>query len=494
MIRPQKFRPPSNSSSYFSRQATLVGQQPDIFAEQLVFWTIALVPLWWILGVQVVVYPVVGWYLFYRSLQRPNQVSLPFGWQMWCVYIGVWIISLLINLAMGTAEVGRSVTAFGSITGVWMLTVALWYAMRRLSIRHRVIVRAICVVGLCQLVAVILGEAYLAATGSILQTHSLVVTLIPSIPARIFFDAILYGRETLVWDADPIPRLKSFYYWSPLAGTMSVFICSAAMAERHRFWQVTGFLGGLATVWLAAARAAQVGVVVAVVVSLWFGSKWGRKLITTCAIPVGLLSPIIISELYKYFFEYRKDSAAGRLALYQETYKAFLNSPLIGFGAQGRSDVLFDIPLGSHSQLYSTLYQTGVIGSAVLGVAWIAIAWAIFQLVRKQPMLAPVLGAWIGLTLVMPGGELAAASVTVFAIAAWLGCAWNQVEQATIKRNLPWLLNTPLPELPTPWEIWQRWFYGSKTYSKDRDITFTRMAKHEKKDPVRRLRWGSRDR
>lgn len=461
MIRPKNFRPPTSiSSDYLSKQSAFVSQQPDTFAEQVIFWTIALIPLWWILGVQVIIYPLVGWYLFYRSLQRPNQVSLPFGWQMWCLYIGVWLLSLLINLAIGTAEVGRSITALGSITGVWMLVVVLWYAMRRLSIRYRVIVRAICILGLCQLIAVIIGEVYLKTTGSILQTHSLVVTLIPSIPGRIFFDAALYGRETLVWDAEPIPRLKSFYYWSPLAGTMSIFICSAAMAERQRFWQWAALLGGLATAWLAAARAAQVGIVLAIVVALWFGEKWGRKLIIACAIPVGVLSPIIISELYKYFFEYRKDSAAGRLALYDETYKAFLNSPLIGFGAQGRSNALADIPLGSHSQLYSTLYQTGVIGSSILIVAWIAIAFAIFRLVRKQPTLSPVLGAWIGLTLVMPGGELAAASVTAFAIASWLGCAWNQVEQATIKRNLPWLVDTPLLEQPTPWQ----WQHNSKNH------------------------------
>jgi O-Antigen ligase len=465
MIRPQNFQSSTNKpTSYFSPQAALVGQQPDIFAEQVVFWTLALLPLWWILGIQVFVYPLVGWYLLLRSLQRPNRVSVPFGWQMWCVYIGFWILSLLINLALGKAEVGRSVTAFGSITGIWTMMVGVWYAMRRLSIRHRVIIRALCIVGLCQLVAVILGEAYLKATGSIIETHSLIVTLIPSIPSKIFFDAALYGKETLVWDADPIPRLKSFYYWSPLAGTMSIFICTAAMAERQRFWQVTGFLGGLVTAWFAAARAGQVAIVVGIIVALWFGEKWGRKLIIGCAIPIGLLSPIIISELYKYFFEYRKDSAAGRLALYDETYKAFLNSPLIGFGAQGRSAVLADIPLGSHSQLYSTLYQTGIVGSSILAVAWIAIALSLLQLVRKQPTLSPVLGAWVGLTLVMPGGELAAASVTVFTIAAWLGCAWNQVEQATIRRNLPWLVNAPLPELPTPWEIWQRWWSGSHPY------------------------------
>lgn len=464
MMRPENFRPyTSNKSSLLSRQAALIGQQPDIFAEQIVFWTIALVPLWWILGVQIVVYPLVGWYLFYRSLQRQNQVSLPFGWQMWCLYIGVWLLSLLVNLAIGTAEVGRSVTAFGSITGVWMLTVALWYAMRRLSIRHRVVVRAICILGLCQLVAIIIGEAYLNATGSILQTHSAIVTLIPSIPSRIFFDASLYGRETLVWDADPIPRLKSFYYWAPLAGTMSIFICTAALAERQRFWQLAGLIGGLATIWLAAARAAQVGVVLAILVAIWFGGKLGRKVILVGSMPFVIFSPLIISQLYKYFFEYRKDSASGRLALYDETYKAFLNSPFIGFGAQGRSDVLADIPLGSHSQLYSTLYQTGVIGSSVLAIAWIAIAFALLQLVRKQPNLSPVLGAWVGLTLVMPGGELAAASVTVFAIAAWMGCAWNQVEQETLKRNLSWRLNIPITP-PTPWEIWQRWWSGSKPH------------------------------
>lgn len=446
-------RAAASSHFYNPSQSDLAWQQPDLFAEQVVFWTISLVPLWWILGVQLLVYPVVGWYLFYRSLQRPHSISLPFGWNMWCAYIGVWLLSLLLNLSFGTAEVGRSITALGSIFGVWMLMIIVWYAMRRLNIRYRVIVRAICIVGCSQLVAVVIGEAYLQVTGSILQTHSAIVTLVPSIPSPIFFDAELYGRETLGWDADPIPRLKSFYYWAPLAGTMSIFICMAAWAERQRFWQVTALLGGLLTIWFAAARASQVGIAIAILVALWFGGKLGRRLILFGLIPVGLFSPIIISQLYQYFFAYRQDSASGRLALYKETYTAFLNSPLLGFGAQGRTNVLGDIPLGSHSQLYSTLYQTGVVGCWVLAIAWIAITVALLQLVQQDPKnLSPVLGAWIGLTLVMPSGELAAASVTVFALAALLGCTWNQAEQTKLKKYRPWLDLVRQPEPPTPWE------------------------------------------
>lgn len=450
MIHPIN-RPDFSSTSYFSRQA--IGQQPDLFAEQVVFWTIALVPLWWILGVQLAVYPLVGWYLFYRSLQRPHQVSLPFGWQMWLLYIGIWLVSLFVNLALGTASVGRSMTTLGSIFGVWILAVIVWYTMRRLSIRYRLIVRAICILGACQLVAVLVGQTYLLVTGSLLETHSVIATLVPSIPAKVFFDAALYGYDELAWDVDPIPRLKSFYYWYPLAGTMSIFICMAAFNERNRFWQVLAWLGGLATIWFAAARAAQVGIVLAIILAVWFGSRMGRKALLTSLIPLGFLSPIIVTELYKYFFEYRSDSGAARLALYEETFKAFLVSPLLGYGTHGHSKVL-EVPLGSHSQLYSTLYQTGVLGSFILVVAWIAISVALLKLIHKQPMLSPTLGAWVGLTFVMTSGELEAASVTVFVLTAWLGCAWNEQEQRSKLSQLPWL-PPQLPEPPMPWQ--QRW-------------------------------------
>lgn len=432
----------------------------DQAAEQFVFWTIALHPLWWILGVQVFVYPFMGWYLLYRSLQRPSTTPLTTGWILWLLYTGVWLVSMMVNLALGTAEVGRSITALGSIFGIWMLMAIVWYAVRRLQIRYRVVVRALVIVGICQLLFLILGETYRLATGSVLQTQSLVLTLVPSMPAGIFFYAQFYGFETLEWGAEPIIRLKSFYYWSPLAGTMSLFICMAAWGERDRRWQVLAWLGGLLTIWLAAARAAQIGIVLAIVIALWFGSRRGRMALLGLLVPVSLLSPVILSTLYNYFFKYRSDSTEGRMALYEETYRAFLESPLLGFGAQGRSQVL-DVPLGSHSQLYSTLYQTGALGSVILAAAWIAISLTLLKVVLQRPLLSPVLGAWTGLSLVMLTGELAAGSVTVFSLAAWMGAAWNERDWSRAKGQRPWLSIADQAEPPTPWENLQRWWQGT---------------------------------
>lgn len=435
-------------------------RQPDIMAERLIFWTIALHPLWWIMGIQVFVYPLVGWYLFYRSLHYARQTSLTVGWSLWLLYAGVWLVSMILNLGRGTAEVGRSMTALGSVFGIWMLMAIVWYAVRRLGIRYQVIVRALCVVGACQFLALLIGETYYLLTGSVIKTQSLILTLMPSMPAGIFFHAQFYGFETLEWGADPIARLKSFYYWSPLAGTMSMFICMAAWSERDRLWKWAALIGSLWTIWLAAARAAQVGVVLAIVVALWFGKDRGRKVLLGLMIPVGLLSPLILGFLYNYFFQYRSDSAEGRMALYEETYRAFVNSPFLGFGAQGRSDVL-EVPLGSHSQLYSTLYQTGVIGSFILAAAWIAISVALLKVVLQRPALSPVLGAWASLSLVMLTGELAAGSVTVFALATLMGSAWNDLEWSRTKFQRPWLAISDQAQPPTPWQSLQRWWRGS---------------------------------
>jgi O-Antigen ligase len=405
------------------------------------------------------VYPVVGWYLFYRSLHRPNRVSVPFGWQMWVLYAGIWFLSMWINLALGTAEMGRSVTATGSITGVWLLTAAVWYATRRLGIRYPIVVRAICILGVAQLMTSVLGQIYVNATGMLPPTQSLLVTLVPNIPARLFFEARLFNYELLEWDGDPVTRLRSFYYWAPLAGTMSLFVCMGSWCDRDRVWKWLGFAGGVVTILLSAGRAAQVALTIALLIVLWFGSRKTRQALIWTTPVLGLASPWIVQKLYYYFFEYRSDSTEGRLALYDETWKAFTRSPFIGYGAQGRSQVL-DVPLGSHSQLWSTLYQTGFIGSAVLIVAWTALLWVLFRFTLRFPSLAPTLGAWVALTMVMITGELAAASVTVFVLAAWLGTAWNWVERQLKQEQLPWLRAIELAEPPTPWDSLHRWWYG----------------------------------
>lgn len=433
--------------------------QLDLKAEGVVFWTVALHALWWILGIQVFVYPAVGWYLFYRSFNRPARVPLPFGWQMWLVYIGVWICSLIVSLAIGTAEVGRSITTTGSILGVWMLIPIVWYAVRRLGVRYQVVVRAVCWLGVCQLIAVIIGQAHLELTGSIVKTQSLITSVVPSLPAEIFFHANLYSFDKLDWQTR-IPRLVSFYYWSPLAGTMSMIVSMVTLAERNHFWRGLGLLGALATLWYAASRSGQVGVAVAAFVTLWFGSQLGRKLVLWSLIPLSFMSPVILQRLHNYFFVYRRDSATAREELHAESLQAFLKSPILGYGAQGRSNVL-DLPLGSHSQFYSTIYHTGVIGAAVLIVAWIAVTVALVRLVLKRPALAPTLGAWVGLTFTMVSGELAAASITVFVLAAWFGCAWNWDQQLTIKAQRPWVPDLPSLEPATPWQSLSHWWQGT---------------------------------
>ncbi len=453
----------TRSSRIVKPQAYQALNQPDLVAEGLLFWTLVLVPVWWILGIQLMVFPCVGWYLFYRSWSQPRRPELPFGWHLWLIYSGVWLLSIVYNLSIGVAELGRSVTALGSVVGIWLLTVAIWYAARCLNIRLQVVVRALCVVGLMQLLAVILGETHIAMTGTIVRTKSLITTLIPSMPAKVFFEAGLYGLDDVGWNLEPVPRLRSFYYWSPLAGTMSIIICMAALLERHKGWQGVGLAGGLVTVWLAAARAGQVGIVLALMVAIGLSnSRVGRRLLPWTVSLLTAFSPAILTALYRYFFEYRSDSAAGRLALYRETFQAFLQSPWIGYGTYGRSQVV-SVPLGSHSQLFSTLYHTGLVGSGLVLVAWIALSLSILRLVWRFPVLSPCMGLWVGFSFQMVSGELSAASVTIFSVAALLGASWNQVEELDFYQSRPWLNKQEVLDQPTPWQSFGAWWAGTST-------------------------------
>ncbi len=427
---------------------------PDLVAEGIVFWTIALVPLWWILGIQVIVYPAAGWYLFWRSFRHTGEYPLPIAFNLWCTYLGVWLGSLALNFfILGIAETGRSfATLVYSILGIWSLLVVVWYAMRRLKVRQAVVTRAVCILGVGQLLAVIVGESYLRVTGHILETSSLIVKVLPNLPARIFFEASMYGYDTVVWGEEYVPRFSGFYYWPPLVGTVSIFVAMGALSEQDRRWKILGLLGALVAVYFAAARAGQVGLVVAVLVALWFGRGRARLALQWLLVPLVLASPIILTKLNEYFFLYRQDSASARNEIYAQTWEAFLDSPLFGYGTHGRSTVM-DLPLGSHSQLFSTLYQTGLLGSAVLLVTWGVMFYTLWNLTRSVPALAPLLGAWAGLSVVMFSGELEAASVPVFLLAALLGTGWNRWEAAARWPAMPL-------EAPLPWERLQQWWSG----------------------------------
>ena len=68
----------SNSSNYINFSFKL-GKLT--FAERLIFWTIVLTPLWWMLGIQTLLYPAVAAFLLAYGFKFDNiiQGSLPFS-------------------------------------------------------------------------------------------------------------------------------------------------------------------------------------------------------------------------------------------------------------------------------------------------------------------------------------------------------------------------------------------------------------------------------
>lgn len=352
------------------------------------FWTLILVPLWWILGIRFAVFHVLAILMAAKTIQRKKQrrekCSFPSeGWWL-LAFAGIYFLSLLINLS-GTPS-SRVLASLNNFS-FWILGwVIIWIIANNITQKNVTCwLKAARILGLFTAVFVLISMMYglfiersfkitsllgVVLPDSLFQTISEKAPLLKhSLVPRIIAPTLIFKK----W----VPRPVGFNVYGTALGATLFILIALTWAGYKQSGQKKGkavvlFLQGAALV-LSFSRIAVLGFILAAVL-IFLVIHLRKRTVHICfacfclalIVFVAVISP---QKVYKTVSDFRKGSTSFRIQLYGMTLEKALKKPILGYGYKPRPEDL-PVPVGSHSMYVGILYKTGFAGSAVFLFFW----------------------------------------------------------------------------------------------------------------------------
>jgi hypothetical protein len=203
---------------------------------------------------------------------------------------------------------------------------------------------------------------------------------------KFLHDEITLGSQTT--------RLVLMYPWAPALGIGSLGLLLISSRCDQLGWRVSGMAGGLLGVIFSWSRLAVLAAILAVTVLLLLRSPvWLRVaagLTGAAALALAMLfgfDPFSLADqLYGFLGKARAGSTLARDIIVDASWAGFLRSPWIGNGWIGESvHSIENLPIGSHSTVYGTLYTGGVLVFTAFALAMTAMLGVlVWRLAREK--------------------------------------------------------------------------------------------------------------
>jgi len=347
-------------------------------------------PIWWALGMQNFIWPLLAFPLFLSLLLRGG-IRLPPGFGIWLLFI-VWMIASATRVEGDLRWLAFIYRALMYVSAT-ILFLYIFNASRR-DLADRVVVNALA----AYWVLVAIG-GFLALIFPGVSFRSLAMTFMPQELLNVQFvsDVIQPGfGEVHRILGYPLPRPKTFFAYSNAWGAnfalLVPFVLAALVYLKSRLgWMaliallvasVVPFIFSLSrAAWFSlglglayvAVRFALRGSVRAAGALLLFFTAAGALLSYT---PVGQVAADRMATPH---------SDAGRLSMYQEAMERSKESLLLGFGTPRPSEENPNLPsIGTHGQVWLVLFSHGIPGLALF------MGWFLYTLVRSGKGGSPV--------------------------------------------------------------------------------------------------------
>jgi hypothetical protein len=402
---------------------------PRSAVEKTLYWTIVLTPLWWLLGIQTVLYPLMGLYWAVRgfSLDRLVRQRLPVTIWAWAMMVLVAFILAMMALSDMGLPIGRLVSACVTLLKGYFLifaylTIPFWH-----RVRGTVIVRAVCWMALGYMVTVAIQVALMYAgvwkepiyppLAKLVPGDKLSLLVKPAVMQKFF--GILLPRTSIYMADPPIPGV---------CGLLCYFIC---LNERNVRLRWLGAIGSLGAVVVSQSRLAWVCFPVSTILVGFFRyyavrqtTLWSMTSISFSAAMLGMTIKELINKPMEVFTNARAESSADRALVVGKTLEAWLIKPWFGWGVtQGSVKwYIYDIALGSFSSYASVLYHQGVFGFGFFMFALGATVWNMMRLALQGCLPAMrALGCLASLYLLLEGLPLTWITVYFWFFWTWLG-------------------------------------------------------------------------
>ena len=358
-------------------------------------WGLLLLPLWWALGIEQFVWPVLfGWaalkMLYIQRLQV--RVNGPVRW--FALFLAIIIIS-----ALFIVEPERWLTYFRNFGAFLAGFLALLIISNRAR-EWRDIERLLDATLLIVLLAGLMG--ILAATNLWRPNFlSLAGRVLPgSVLATSYGNVVAYrtlGQFGWFIGLGLYFRLNSFFLFSNHYSSVLVYAIPFLFYKLERERGLRRLLVGLGVVMLlinlvyTTGRVAALSLLGGAILFLLFYTLRRRAIFVISALALALAMWLVVLSAFveyglvggeggyvsqaaglveEFVFARGTGSYTSRFGVYEATVQGFLQRPLFGWGTERDVEGL-DLPAGSHSEYFAALYRQGLLGLlALLGLLW----------------------------------------------------------------------------------------------------------------------------
>jgi hypothetical protein len=382
--------------THFKEQFAL--SQPELFFTTVLL----LMPLWWLFGIQVVLYPVIIAGALALGIYKFPQIKFSVVALGWLAMAIVMAFTAFIGIGSAGFEASRvmaQILAF--MKGYFLIFASLmlpcFWQLRTVQIRRAVVYLAI--------LYLITIAIFLAGLVLGFKVHYYDPILSQLTPSDVLSVRVFIGMGLQPFFGVMFPRTALFTADPPILGVCALFVLCISLREpdyRLRFLAITGSSLALLfsfsrTAWLC----------LPLVIALYFclrsktATRLGLWLGALGALICGLtsLAPTeLLDSLMGVVNQARASSSTDRSRVINKTLEAWQESPWLGWGIiQGSVRWhTYDIALGSFSTYGAVLYLHGVLGLCFLIAAMAITLWHFAALALKGNIDA----AWATATLI----------------------------------------------------------------------------------------------
>ena len=341
------------------------------FAERIIYWTIVLTPIWWLLGIQPLFYPAIAVFLLVVGFDLDKLIkgSLPLCCWAW---LAMTLAALWTNI-LGLNEINFPflktaavvITLFKGYFFIFAcLILPFWH-----RIRIQVIVRAVSWMASGYLVSLTIQLLILFALGPQEPILPPLARLLPIAKGSLTIQFAVIQPFLGI----PLPRTILYTADPPILGACAVLCFFICWGETNRRLRNFALAGCLATLIISQSRLALIcfPLVFLIIAAFRSGlirqsSLWIASFTSLISAVLGLTINDLMSKPLETFNNARADSSKDRAFIVNATIDAWKESPWLGWGIMGKTaswgNGAFELPLGTFSSYAQVLYLHGIFG------------------------------------------------------------------------------------------------------------------------------------
>ncbi|WP_396335365.1 PssD/Cps14F family polysaccharide biosynthesis glycosyltransferase [Clostridium sp.] len=354
--------------------------------------TIALIPLFWILGIKFFIFHLASLVLFVNVIinKKRNNLKVKYNKLHYILLFFILSYSLSIILNFNMEDIKRIIASVYNLS-YWIMGLLIMISFYNIDIKIKdinFISNSIKLVLLFQILLLIVGVCLWIFGIKNLQISSLIGAFLnsnidllqDSISTKFYISQWDSGKEVLRFIGVSIyPTACAL-----IVGVMMVYSCINIKSNKFRVFIIcASYILVLATRSRTVIVALPLSIII--ILAIFYFNDIKQLIIKNKKIALAIFMLFVIG-LFTIVFRYgiidkfifgREGSNNARMQIYKETINIFLQNKFIGSGYKIYLPNL-DVPIGSHSTYLSVLMKTGLIGFTMfvlfivmLGKVWI---------------------------------------------------------------------------------------------------------------------------